>query len=68
MDGQRDSKGRHQSADWCKKCPVDIFKPAGESLSFRTHPVGCGLKEIVSGIHLRTDHTRKSTQRVDFLI
>ena len=20
-----DSKGRHQSADWCKKCPVDTF-------------------------------------------
>ena len=25
LDGLRDSKGRHQSADWCKKRPVDTF-------------------------------------------
>ena len=30
----RASKGRHQSADWCKKVSV------GESVFCRTHPIG----------------------------
>ena len=49
MDGLRDSKGRHRSADWCKKVSGGhFFSPWENPLVSEGTPCGCGQKPILS--------------------
>ena len=49
LDGLRDSKGRHQSADWCKKVSGGhFFSPWENPLVSGRTPCGCGQKPILS--------------------
>ena len=49
---RRDLKGRHQSADWCKKCPMDIFCLWKNPCPYAYTRIGAGIRLLVVAVRI----------------
>ena len=69
LDGLRDSKGRHQSADWCKKVSGGhFFSPWENPLVSGRTPCGCGQKPILPLPQAQLLHFNKPCRNTQHLL
>ena len=69
LDGLRDSKGRHQSAGWCKKVSGGhFFSPWENPLVSGRTPWGCGQKPILPLPQAQLLHFNKPCRNTQHLL